>query len=130
MTEIEITENSAEVYYEKLVKSTNPGLILAQFFGNVFSRSIGKTEVILFNRLLRIYGRFVVYFSILDLTSMKELDFNQDLYGILSYFAKKRLDQKYGIVLVESNDLNRFATSVAKQIEKQKKEKLIIPELD
>jgi hypothetical protein len=125
----EVSENSAEFYYEKLVNSTNPGLVLAQFFGNIFDRPISRVEVILFNRLLKVYGRFVVYFSILDLTSMTDLDFN-NLYGILSYFAKKRLDQKYGIVLVENNDLNKFASSIAKQIEKQKKEKLVIPELD
>lgn len=126
----DVTENSAEFYYEKLVNSTNPGLVLAQFFGNVFNRQISRTDVILFNRLLKIYGRFVVYFTILDLTSMTDLDFSKDLYGIFSYFAKKRLDQKYGIVMVESNDLNKVALSWGKAIEKQKKEKINIPEFE
>jgi hypothetical protein len=125
----DFSENVADLYYERLSSSTNPGLVLAQFFGNVFDRRITRNEVILFNRLLKIYGRFVVYFSILDMSSMTEINFDS-LYPLLSYFAKKRLDQKYGIVLVESQDLNKVALSLEKQIEKQKKQKLIIPELD
>jgi hypothetical protein len=125
----EISENSADLYYERLSNSTNPGLVLAQFFGNVFDRTISRSEVILFNRLLKIYGRFIVYFTILDMSSMSELNFD-NLYPLLSYFAKKRLDQKYGIIMVESQNLDKLANTYEKAIEKQKKTKLSIPELD
>lgn len=125
----DIEENIVDLYYEKLHSTTNPGLVLAQFFGSVFDRTITRSEIILFNRLLKVYGRFIVFFTVLDMSSMNDINFDS-LYPLLSYFAKKRLDQKFGVVMMESQDLNKVANSLEKQIEKQKKQKLVIPELD
>lgn len=125
----ELNENTSEFYYERLTSSTNPGLVLAQFYGNTFSREITKSEIIIFNKLLRLYGRFVVYFSILDMSSMSDINF-ENIFPLLSFFCKKRLEQKYGITLVEGQDLNKVATNIEKQIEKQAKSKIVIKDLD
>lgn len=125
----DVVENSAEFYYERLSTSTNPGLILAQFFGNTFDRSVGRADIMVFNRLLKLYGRFTVYFSILDMSSMSDVNFD-NIYPLLSYFCKKRLDQKYGVIVMENQNLDKVAQSVAKQIEKQKNAKFVIPEID
>lgn len=129
MAEVSLTENLADYYYEKVTNSTNPGSVLAQFYGNVFDREISRKEIIMFNRLLKLYGRFVVYFTILDMTTVKELKLDEP-YGLLSYFARKRLDQKYGIVMIESQNLDKLASGLEDKIEKQKRVKIKIPELD
>lgn len=128
MKELTISENLADLYYEKLSDSGNPGVTLAQFYGSVFGLDVSKKEVIMFNRLLKIYGRFLVYFSILDMTTVRDLN-TENPFGLLSFFARKRLDQKYGIIMIESQNLDRTATTLESKIEKQRKMKLNIPEL-
>jgi hypothetical protein len=122
-------ENVSEFYYEQLKDTTNPALVLSRFFGSLFSRDYGRSEVILFNRLLKIYGRFTVYFSLLDMTSMTEINFD-NIYGLISYFAKKRIEQKYGILVIETRSLDKEVGVLEKLIAKQKKVKLNVQELE
>jgi hypothetical protein len=124
MTDI---ENVAELYYRKLSESKNVGVTLAQFYGSVFNQPVSKKEIIIFNRLVNIYGRFNVYFSILDMTSMTELNL-ENPYPLLSHFAKKRLDQKFDTNAIEPADLNRLANKLIKQLESGNK--LVIPEFE
>jgi hypothetical protein len=81
-------ENLSEYFYEQLKDTGNPGLCLARFYGETFQRNIGKGEVILFNRMLRLYGRFTLYFSILDMSFMKDIN-HENIAPLLSYFCKK-----------------------------------------
>jgi len=114
-------ENLAEFYYEKLHDTVNPALVLSQFYGNLFSKEYGRSEIIMFNRLLKLYGRFTIYFSLLDMHSMTEIRF-ENVYGLISYFAKKRLEQKYGVLSFYYKNLDREVTSIEKLIEKQRKQ--------
>jgi hypothetical protein len=122
-------ENVSEFYYEQLKDTTNPALVLSRLFGALFNRDYGRSEVILFNRLLKIYGRFTVYFSLLDMTSMTEINFD-NIYGLISYFAKKRIEQKYGILVIETRSLDKEVGTLEKLIAKQKKIKLNVQELE
>ncbi len=89
-------ENAAELFYEQLSTTTNPALVLSRFYGTVFEREYGRPEVIMFNRLLKLYSKFTIYFSILDMTSMDNINFEAGTFGLLSYFCKKRIEQKFG----------------------------------
>lgn len=122
-------ENLSEFYYEQLKTTTNPALVLGRFYEALFDRKYTRSEIITFNRLLKVYGRFMLYFSLLDMTSMPDINFD-NIYGLISYFAKRRLEQKFGISMQEVKDLNKEATSLEKQIERQKRIKLNVQELD
>jgi hypothetical protein len=123
-------ENLSEFYYEQLKDTTNPALVLCRFYDELFSKHHGKSEIIMFNRLLKLYGRFTVYFALLDVATMSEVNFDNGIFGLLSYMAKKRIEVKYGVNINEAKDLNREATSIEKLISKQKKVKLEAGKLD
>lgn len=124
-------ENLADLYYEKLSTSTNAGLTLAQFYCELFSITITKAEVILFNRLLKLFGRYTVYFAILDLYGYEEANLD-NVYGLLSYYCKKRVEAKNGPVLTQDPyvNLNSRIEKIGKQIESQKKTKIEIRGLE
>ncbi len=117
-------ENAAEFFYEQLSTTTNPALVLSRFYGEVFNREYGRPEVIMFNRLLRIYSKYTVYFSILDMSSMDNINFEAGTFGLLSYFCKKRIEQKFGIQVSNLINLDKDVDRLEKDIEKQKNIKL------
>jgi hypothetical protein len=117
-------ENAAEFFYEQLSTTTNPALVLSRFYGEVFDREYSRSEVIMFNRLLRLYSKFTIYFSILDMTSMDNINFESGTFGLLSYFCKKRLEQKVGESSSNLKSLDKEVNQLEKEIEKQKHTKL------
>jgi hypothetical protein len=124
-------ENAAEFFYEQLSTTTNPALVLSRFYGEVFDRQYGRSEVIMFNRLLKLYSKFTIYFSILDMTSMDNINFESGTFGLLSYFCKKRLEQKIGESTYNNLiDLEKEITKLEKLIEKQKTTKLKVRPLN
>lgn len=87
------TENLTEFYYERLSDTSNPGLVLAQFFGNVSGKSANRQTVMMFNRLIKLFGRFTTYFAIVDVSLMDNVNFDNP-FPLLAYFCKKRLEAK------------------------------------
>lgn len=113
-------ENAAEFFYEQLSTTTNAALVLSRFYGTVFEREYGRAEVIMFNRLLKLYSKFTIYFSILDMTSMDNINFEAGTFGLLSYFCKKRIEQKFGVQTSEIINLDKDIDRIEREIEKQK----------
>lgn len=117
-------ENAAEFFYEQLSTTVNPALVLCRFYGTVFEREYGRSEVIMFNRLLKLYSKYTIYFSILDMSSMDNINFEAGTFGLLSYFCKKRIEQKFGVQVSNIINLDRDINRIEKDIEKQKHTKL------
>lgn len=69
----EIQENIAEMFFSKLKVSQTPGVLLAQFYGAITAKEVGRFEVGALNRLIKIYGRSSVFFSIIDASRLKDL---------------------------------------------------------
>jgi hypothetical protein len=86
-------ENLAEYYFEKLPQDTNPGLLLAKFFCQVMDTEVTKSEIMMFNRLIKLYGRSIPYFAILDVGGMDNVKLETP-FPLLAYFCKKRIEQK------------------------------------
>jgi len=86
-------ENLAEYYFEKLPQDSNPGLLLAKFFCQCMDTTVSKSEIIVFNRLIKLYGRTIPYFAILDVGGMETVNLDNP-FAILAYFCKKRIEQK------------------------------------
>lgn len=117
-------ENVAEFYYEKLKASTNPGLILATLYKELLNRQITKSEIIMYNRLVKIFGRFTVFFATLDLANVTKL--SDVPYGLLYKICKDRLERmsQNDITAASSTDLNKEITSMEKEQEKMKHHKI------
>ena len=118
-----VKENVAELYYNKLRNTTNPGVVLANFFGALHDIQAGKREIIFCNRLLKIYGRFLVYFALLDTARNDFSDFNGgELYAYLEKVCRGRFENAYGTGATPSStvDLSRMIKNMIKELEKAK----------
>ena len=113
-------EALADIYYSKLKDADNPGLTLARFFCELNDKTIDKDRVILFNRLLKLFGRYTIYFSIMDLFGYEKADLNGNLYGLLMYYCKNRIEKESKNSL-QSENLDDFISDIEKQKRTQKK---------
>ena len=112
-------EALADIYYDKLKDTDNPGLILARFFCELNDKQVDKDKVILFNRLLKLFGRYTIYFAIMDVYGFEGANLD-NIYGLLSYYCKSRLE-KESKNSNNSDSLEDFLSEVDKQRKAQKK---------
>jgi len=100
-------ENMLDYYYERLEKDgSRPGNVITSFYGDLFSIKSGRKEIIMFNRLIKIYGRYITFFSVLDLTNVKSLN-HGNLYGLLHAICKSRFEKSHPrSTLPSSNSLS------------------------
>lgn len=116
-------EGIAIKYYNQLNdnREKNGGLILSRMCGDLFGTRHDGTSIKMFNKLVNIYGRMIVYFSLLDLIDVKNLDTSKTLYPIINYLAKKRLEEmsKESTTYI---DLNKVSEEIGKEIRRRKKE--------
>lgn len=122
-------ENISDLYYERISNTTNPGPVLARFMGELTNRSITKSHVIMMNKFVRNYGRFLVFFAVLDLADVQNLGDN--LYPLLSAICKRRFERKHSSsVVVQYEKLNREVSEIEKQISHMKNHKIKFPSSD
>ncbi len=81
------SENLATIYHEKINTEEDAGKILAQFYWALFEKQYNTKEVILFRKLVKLYGKETAFTAILDLYSMPSFDGKPD--NLLFYFCKK-----------------------------------------
>lgn len=118
-------ENSSEYYYEQLNTSTNIGLTLSKFYCETFDVRITKSIIINMNRLIKMFGRFTVYFAIIEMFGMADRVVDRDNPApLLIYFCKKRTEEKYDITMNSSyEDLTKKIKEIEKKIDEVRKEK-------
>lgn len=116
-------ENQAEFYYEKLKNSTNPATTLCEFFTEITGRAYSRSEIIMMNKLIKVFGRFTVYFAVMDLSHIVE-KMGDNVYGFLYSSCKKRFERAHtdsSVAAYES--LSREISSISKEIERISKMK-------
>lgn len=119
-------ENLVEFYYEKLKNSQEPNKVLMELFYEVTGINVGRSEIIMINKLLKLFGRFTLFFSIVDLSSVKSLEGN--LYGLLYTICNRRFERAHNNETVNAfESLSRELNSLEKQIEKISKKKIKAP---
>lgn len=119
-------ENVVEFFYEKLKNSQEPNKVLMELFSEITGRSVGRSEIIMINKLLKLFGRFNLFFSIVDLSAVKSLEGN--LFGLLYTICNRRFEKSHSsdsVVAFES--LTRELNSLGKQIEKISDKKIKAP---
>lgn len=120
-------ENQAELYYEKLSKSTEPGRTLLEFYRDITGKDAGRSEIIMINRLIKIFGRFTTYFAIMDL-SKYEGKLEGNIYPLLYTICKNRFERVHDTTFsVAHESLDRELKLLQKEIEKVEKSKAKLP---
>lgn len=122
-------ENELEFYYEKLKDSTSPTNILLALFQGITGISPTRSEVIMVNKLVKLFGRFTVFFSIVDLSKYEKLEGN--VYPLLYTICKNRFESSHhdsSVVAFES--LQGRLNLIEKEIEKVTKKKIKVPSPD
>lgn len=119
-------ENQSEFFYEKLKNTQLPNQVLLELLSEVTGRQITRAEIIMINKLLKLFGRFTLFFSILDLSNVKHLE--GSLYGILYTICRNRFEKSHSAEIITAfESLNREISSIERQIEKLKGEKIKPP---
>lgn len=114
-------ESLAELFYARLRTSTNPGLVLSQFYAALLSKDIGRSEIMKFNVLVKIFGKSTVFFAIIDISRNDTItDFP---YGLLFKICKDRLESTLHTEITSSSfdSLERLINETQKDISKVKK---------
>lgn len=114
-------ENLAELFFAKLKTTSNAGVVLAQFYGALLNTDVGRSEVIMLNKLVKLFGKNSVFFSIIDI-SRKE-SFPEFPYGLLFKICKTKLETttQADVAMSSRDNLERMITETLKEILKVKK---------
>lgn len=120
-------ENQAEFYYEKLKVSINPGQVLLEFFREMTNKEAGRAEIIMINRLIKMFGRFTVYFAIMDL-SKYEGRLDDNIYPLLYTICKGRFERIHVETFSVSHEsLDKYLKEIEKERQKAKRSKGKLP---
>ena len=120
-------ENSAEFYYNKLKDNPSPGNVLASLYCVLYDINITRSEIILFNKLLKVFDRFMVFFSILDMAGSYPNN-TENPYPLLYTICKRRFEAQHVDSNLQSREsLEGFIRNLNREIEKISSKKLKIP---
>jgi hypothetical protein len=86
-------DSLVEVYLEDLKQTTNPAMVLERLYEKFFNVEFNKKRVMYFNRFITLYGKQLVFMALLDIFGM-EINPNDDIIKLLSYFCKKRVEDR------------------------------------
>ncbi len=116
-------ENQAEFFYEKLKNQANPGLVLIEFYAEVTKLPTGRSEIIMINRLIKLFGRFTVYFAIMDLVRY-DGKLTGQVFPLLYTICRSRFERAHDTVFSASHEsLDKQLNQLEKELEKSKKAK-------
>lgn len=118
-------EPLADFYYDKLQKTDRPIPLLVSFIGAVFDFTDKEIKFLYpkIGRAVKLYGKRVVFFAILDSAEGYTVD-TSNVHRLIFYFSKKKLENKYknlpdDLTMLSNKQLDSFTGS----------KELVIPEL-
>jgi hypothetical protein len=121
-------EPLVDLYYNKLVSGEESHIKVLQTFCRVLYPDVSYDGYFYgrFNKLINLFGDRLIFFSLLDCTSsISEPKDVKHLVNLISYFAKKRFEDKNSSS--PSKDLSSFVDKVKKGSDPKK---LKIPEVE
>ena len=120
-------ENSTEFYYEKLKGSISPGAVVAALYCSAYSIEVGRSEILMFNKLIKFFGRFTVFFSVIDMIGSMEHRPDHPFPYIYT-ICKRRFEETHGEGSSHVREpLDKYIKDLDKEIQKAKSRKLRIP---
>ena len=127
-----MVENLSDKYWNQLHKPSEPMRVLHSFYMELFDRPHNRKDVAMFNKLLRIYNREAIFYTILDIYDMRKPNLSNP-YSLFATIIKNRMKKERGTDnMASSKDLTADLRRKRKRIEKQLKIKdtLDIPEIE
>lgn len=86
-------EGTANIYYERLfAEGANKGAVMAKFFSELFEIQLSPQNIIMFSKLIKLYGAENVFFA--TLSSYETGADPSKIYGLLAYICKKKLTEQ------------------------------------
>ena len=120
-------ENISDLYYEKLKTTTNPGVVLASFYCTLYDTEATRSEIIMFNKLLKVFGRFTVFSSIMAVAGSYP-EKQDNVYPLIYTICKRKFEAEHdGLVIQARESLTRYINSMQKSAEIASRQKLKIP---
>ena len=126
-----MVENLSDKYWNQLHKTSEPMRVLHSFYMELFNRDHNRKDVAMFNKLLRIYNREEIFYTLLDIYDMKKPNLSSP-YPLFATIIKNRMKkERGGNSLASSRDLTSDIRRKQKRIEEQReiKDTLEIPEI-
>lgn len=121
-------ENNSEFYYEKLKDSEKPGTVIAAFYCSLYNVPTSKQLVFMCNKLLSVFGRFTVFFALIDMAGSYPTV--ENAYPLWYTICKRKFEAAHGDVFSRSHEsLDGFLSSLDKELAqlKRRKKELDIP---
>ena len=117
----EAQENLAEMFFSKLKIAPNAGVVLAQFYGSIMGLEVGRSEIVLFSKLVKLFGKTSVFFSIIDVSRIETP--TEFPYGLLFKICKTKLEKSLesDMAMTSMFSLERRITDLEKDIAKVKR---------
>jgi hypothetical protein len=119
-----MADNLAEFYLDKLNTENNSGLVLARFFCELFGLPLDKGKIIMFNKLVKLYSKDNLFFSILDCYDVENLNTDK-VYPLLVYMCKKRIENKLS-KQTPMLSLTTKSDSIIKKIDSMRRRRIVI----
>jgi len=115
-------EDLGNTYIEKVETADNPGSILTKFYSELFDMPYDVRMIGQFNKLVKLYGRFTVFLSLMDMYEIPELN-HQRIFSLITYLCKKRFNMENS---ASASDMQDVIKEHEKRIRENKKTKLEI----
>lgn len=106
-----MTENILNNYYTKLLESPTPGTVLNSLYLDGFGLPYSTKSIPFFVKLVRLYGRKIVFMALVDMLSMQSVD-PSNFESLLVFFCKKRFEESHSFT--ELRNLKDIVDEVSK----------------
>jgi hypothetical protein len=120
-------ENSVEFFYEKLKDTKDPGPILVSLFSTLYSipEISQRSILILCRKLVKIFGRFTVFFAIVDMAgTYPEFERLGNIYPLVFTICKRRFEMAHIDSMMQSYEsLEGYVKEINKLAEKAMRSK-------
>lgn len=122
-------ENSSEYYYNQLAKDDQPGKILAAFYCTLYDIEITRSEIMMCNKLVKVFGRFIVFSAILSAAKSNPKPL-ENPYPYIFEICRARFETTHLDSSIQARErLDRYIENIDEEIERMKnsKSKVKIP---
>ncbi len=110
-------ESILEKYEKELENGEITHITLSKIFCEMFDRNRDQKVMSVFGKLCKVYPKKQILLALLDMYDMENIDFNNNWYGLITYFIKTRLDKK----VKQNNEVD--LTNYVKEMEKKMRRK-------
>jgi len=117
-----MSENLFEIYRTELLDSKDPGKTLRKLYWELLEVSPNRSDIIMINKLIKVYGRWNVFYAVVEIYGMKNPVLEKNTYGLFKTIIDKKLRDERNPMTASDIDLTSLSKKRKKQIEQYKEE--------